>query len=292
MVTTGVHVSIAGSLDMAVPRAKERGCDCFQLFTRNPRGWQGKDLTNEAVTLFCTAVSDSGLNPVVDHMPYLPNLAGEKEDLYSRSCATLTDELKRCEDLNIPFLVTHLGHNKDGVFGRKRVVSAVTSAIDAVPGKCRILLENTAGEKNGVGSSIEDIADVFSGINRPDRTGICFDTCHAFAAGYELRTWEGVDKTMQMIDELIGYSHLYCIHLNDSTGDLGSGRDRHFHIGMGMIGMQGMYHILHHPVITKVPLICETPVTSDRGDIENIAMVRAIAAIQDPPQVEQQTLPV
>jgi len=223
-------------------------------------------------------------------MPYLPNLASEKEDLYTKSVITLIDELHRCETLKIPFLVTHLGHNQNGDNGREQVIKAVRSALGSVPGSCRILLENTAGEKNGIGSKIADIAAVFNGIDNQNRTGVCFDTCHAFAAGYELRTKEGVSSTIQLIDDAIGLRHLHLIHLNDSTGDLGSGRDRHFHIGLGKIGMQGMYHILHHPVIICLPLICETPVTDERSDADNIMAVRQIAALQEIPHNAQQTL--
>jgi len=260
------------------------------MFTRSPRVWQAKELTPDAVEAFKNSVSGSGIGPVVDHMPYLPNLASEKEELYVHSVSVLTDELDRCEQLTIPFLVTHLGHNPDGKKGRDQVISAVTSALGSINGSCRILLENTAGEKNGVGSQISDIAAVFEGIDDRKRTGICFDTCHAFAAGYELRTETGVSDTMTMIDDAIGFEHLHIIHLNDSTGDLGSGRDRHYHIGLGKIGMQGMYHILHHPAIMRLPLICETPVNDERDDAGNIRVVREIAALQQIPQNGQQTL--
>jgi deoxyribonuclease IV len=242
------------------------------------------------IEAFINTVSGSGIGPVVDHMPYLPNLASEKEELHAHSVATLTDELHRCELLKIPFLVTHLGHNPEGKRGRNQVISAITSALDSIPGSCRILLENTAGEKNGVGSQIADIAAVFEGIDNEERTGICFDTCHAFAAGYDLRTETGVSDTIQIIDDAIGLEHLYLIHLNDSTGDLGSGRDRHYHIGLGKIGMQGMYHILHHPAIIRLPLVCETPVNDERDDAGNIRVVREIAALQQIPKNEQQTL--
>jgi deoxyribonuclease-4 len=278
MVRVGVHVSIAGSLDLAVDRAGGIGCDVFQIFSRNPRGWSFSPLSDEICTAFTEKIKKSGLLPV-DHMPYLPNLASPKDEVYEKSITTLTSELGRCGQLEIPYLVTHLGHHLgDGITGgRKRVIDAIGTALAASDNDVMLLLENTAGEKNGVGNSFEHINAIIEGVGHDDRIGICFDTCHAFAAGYELRTQDGIDETLTTIDSLIGLERLRVIHFNDSKGDRGSGLDRHEHIGMGFIGEDGMRLILRHGKLNKLPFICETPVDDRRDDRGNIAKVRELA---------------
>ena len=278
MVKVGVHVSIAGSLDLAVDRAKDAGCDVFQMFSRNPRGWAYKPLTDEDAALFRSKVKTTGIIPV-DHMPYLPNLASPKPEIYEKSVATLTSELDRCGRLKIPFLVTHLGHHLgDGMAGgRMRVIKAISTALSESDDDVMLLLENTAGEKNSVGSSFEHIRAIMDELAFPDRVGVCFDTCHAFAAGYELRSAEGLNETLAQFEEQVGLRHLMVIHLNDTKGDRGSGLDRHEHIGMGFIGEDGFRRILHHKVFSQLPLICETPVDDRRDDRGNIEKVRELA---------------
>ena len=278
MVKVGVHVSIAGSLDLAVDRAKDAGCDVFQMFSRNPRGWAYKPLTDEDAALFRSKVKTTGIIPV-DHMPYLPNLASPKPEIYEKSVATLTSELDRCGRLKIPFLVTHLGHHLgDGMAGgRMRVIKAISTALSESDNDVMLLLENTAGEKNSVGSSFEHIRAIMDELTFPDRVGVCFDTCHAFAAGYELRSAEGLNETLAQFEEQVGLRHLMVIHLNDTKGDRGSGLDRHEHIGMGFIGEDGFRRILHHKVFSQLPLICETPVDDRRDDRGNIEKVRELA---------------
>ena len=280
MVRVGVHVSIAGSLDKAAGRAKERGCDCFQIFTKNPRGWAAKEISEEDARNFIHAVSVSSLSPVFAHMPYLPNLASEKPEIYQKSTEAFLLEMDRCSKLHIPYLVTHLGHAGDSPErGRERVVSAIREVLDQSESSTRILLENTAGERNSVGSSLEDIREVLDGVADFVRVGLCFDTCHAFAAGYELRTDESVALVEDQIRDLFGPSLLELIHLNDTKGDRGSGLDRHEHIGLGVIGMTGMHAILTNPFFASVPMICETPIDDRRGDEENLVCVRTISGI-------------
>ena len=278
MVRVGVHVSIAGSLDLAVDRAKETGCDVFQMFSRNPRGWGYKPLLDRDCDTYKGKIQATGIIPV-DHMPYLPNLASPKPDIYEKSIAALTAELDRCGRLGIPYLVTHLGHHLgDGIAGgRARVIRAINTALGESDTAAILLLENTAGEKNSVGSSFEHIRGILDGIENHRRTGVCFDTCHAFAAGYELRTETGIAETLAQFDDQIGISNLKIIHLNDSKGDRGSGLDRHEHIGLGFIGENGFRNLLSHPIISSVPLICETPVDDRRDDAGNIAKVRELA---------------
>jgi len=278
MVNVGVHVSIAGSLDLAVDRAKDAGCDVFQMFSRNPRGWAYMPLTDEICAKFRAKVKVTGILPV-DHMPYLPNLASPKEEIYEKSVQALTAELDRCGRLGIPFLVTHLGHHLgDGIAGgRARVIRAINTALGTSDNSVMLLLENTAGEKNSVGSSFEHIRGIIDGLDSQERVGVCFDTCHAFAAGYELRTEEGIAETIAQFDEQVGIRNLRIIHLNDTKGDRGSGLDRHEHIGMGFIGENGFRCILHHPAFKDLLLVCETPVDERRDDTGNIAKVRELA---------------
>jgi len=280
MVLVGCHVSIAGSIDLAVGRARERGCDMFQIFSRNPRGWKAKDLDQGTADAFRAAVSASGLGPVVDHMPYLPNPASPDDEIYDKSVAALTGELRRCDLLGIPYLVTHLGHHRGAgtEAGQERVVAAINRALtDAGEDDVMLLLENTAGEKNSVGSTFADLSRIMDGIDAVEKIGICFDTCHAFAAGYDLRTAEGIEVAFGEVDDLIGLRHLRVVHLNDSKGDLGGGLDRHEHVGLGSIGEEGFRHILRHPGVRSLPLICETPVDDRRDDVGNIAKVRELA---------------
>jgi deoxyribonuclease-4 len=263
----GVHVSISGSIDMAVDRAIERNCNTFQVFTRNPRGWKFNDLENDKVDKFLLKIKDSNINPVVDHMPYLPNLASPKNDVYEKSVMTLCEEVKRCGLLKIPYLVLHLGSHL-GVgkkVGRERLTNAMEKALDLRVNGLMLLLENMAGSKNSMGSTFLDIAEIIDELGGDPTLGVCFDTCHAFATGYDLRTSEAVKDTIDKLDELIGVERLKVVHLNDSKGELGRGLDRHEHIGVGKIGDEGFKHILRHPVIKDKPLILETPI-DQRGD--------------------------
>ena len=279
MVRVGVHISIAGSIAQSVGRAQAISCDTFQIFSRNPRGWKYKEIPVEEAEAFQSALAMSGIKPVFDHMPYLPNLASPKEDIYEKSCAALSAELQRCGQLSIPFLVTHLGHHlgEGADPGRGRVVEAINSALSGAPPGVMLLLENTAGEKNSVGSTFEDIRAVLDGIEYPSHVGVCFDTCHAFGAGYELRSPEGIEETLATLDEVIGHPLVRLIHLNDSRGERGSGLDRHEHIGLGSIGEEGFSLMLHTDFFQKRPLICETPVDDRRDDRGNIAKVRELA---------------
>ncbi len=278
-VKVGVHLSISGGFTKAVTRALDTGCDCFQMFTGNPRGWTSKPILEKEADSFCKILLESDISPVFAHMPYLPNLAANSPEVYEKSISALEKELNRCDMLKIPFLVTHLGHASDEKeAGKKRVIAAINEVFSRYNGKTMLLLENTAGEKNSVGSLIEDIRDVLFGVE-VERTGICFDTCHAFAAGYEMRSNESVADLMENIDNLIGTSRIKLIHLNDAKGECGSGLDRHEHIGLGEIGQTGMVSLLNNPVIRQTPLICETPTNEIRGDTENIRVVREICGL-------------
>jgi len=275
----GVHVSISGSIDLAIDRALERRCDTFQIFTRNPRGWKFKGLSEGDVENFTLKLADSGITPAVAHMPYLPNLASPKEDIYEKSVETLTAEVHRCGLLKIPYLVTHLGsHLGAGMdVGHRRIVDACNKALSEVKNNAIILLENTAGTKNSMGGTFEDIQYIIDRVEQKNRVAVCFDTCHAFAAGYELRNEDALNKTLEHFDEVFGLELLNVVHLNDSKGDLGSRIDRHEHIGLGFIGEKGFKTILRNETIRQLPLILETPIDKRRDDYENLEKVRCLA---------------
>jgi len=188
----GMHVSIAGSIDRAVDNALILGCNAFQIFTRNPRGWNTKPLSNDVITNFREKLSTSKIDrfATVAHMPYLPNLSSPEEDPFSKSLNSLVDELKRCSKLGIPYLVAHLGSHKGAgdQKGIEKLVKSFTNAAEETPNDVMMLLENTAGQKNSVGSDFEQLASILFQLKPAKRFGICLDTCHAFAAGYDLRT--------------------------------------------------------------------------------------------------------
>jgi deoxyribonuclease-4 len=250
------------------------------MFTRNPRGWKFKKLSSDEATQFRDKLKGSAIEPAVAHMPYLPNLSCPKKGIYKRSLKALVVELERCDRLGIPFLVTHLGSHlgKGRAIGLERLVEAIDTAFDSSKGKTMLLLENTAGTKNSMGSSFEDIREILDHVAERHRVAVCFDTCHAFAAGYDLRDAESVEKTVAELKRTVGQESLRVVHANDSKGELASGRDRHEHIGMGYIGEQGFRAILHNDVFRRLPLILETPIDKRATDVTNLKRLRELAA--------------
>jgi len=274
----GLHLSIVGSIDRAVDRAVERGCNTLQMFSRNPRGWRSKSLGLPEVKSFRVKVRESEVSPVFIHTPYLLNLASPKEDVYRRSVEVLKDELRRAANLGVPYVVTHLGSHLGYGKGKgfRRIVDAVNDSFSSVENDVVLLLENTAGTRNSMGSSFEDIEYIASRIGDRGRVGVCFDTCHAFAAGYDLVSRGAVEHTLRRFDEIIGLQELKLVHLNDSKGGLGSSMDRHEHIGMGKIGERGFRNSLRSR-LGQLPLILETPIDKRRSDVENLRKVRELA---------------
>lgn len=278
MLRVGCHVSISGTIDKSVDRAVDLGCNIFQIFTRTPRAWSANNLMSRETMKFIDKVNQFGMQPVFGHMPYLVNLASSKRRVYLRSVEALKQELERCNTLKIPFLITHLGsHLGSGKRkGRGRIVEAVNKVFRFGSQGVVLLFENTAGTRNSMGSSFEDIHQVISGISHQDNVGVCFDTAHAFAAGYDLGSSVAVRRTIQRFDEIIGFEKLKLVHLNDSLGGLGSHIDRHQHIGLGNIGDQGFKAILQSK-LGELPLIMETPRDSKQDDKDNLLKIRKLA---------------
>lgn len=279
MAKVGVHVSIAKSLDTAVDNALKDKCDTFQIFTRNPRGWKFSEIEAEEVSKFKEKLKQSGLAPVVDHMPYLPNLACPDKEIYEKSTSTFLAEVDRCVQLGIPYLVTHLGSHLGAgrEVGLERLGNALNQATKRAKGDFRICLENMAGTSNSMGSKFEEVREILDTVKQKDRVAVCLDTCHTYAAGYDLHVEKAVEKTLSRFDETIGLENLRLVHLNDSEKGLGSGRDLHEHIGLGYIGTSGFKAILHHKAIRDLPLILETPIDERRGVPGNMETVRRLA---------------
>ena len=277
----GFHVSIVGRIDEAVDRAVELGCNTFQVFTRNPRSWTAGRLKPEEIKAFIEKVNRFDMQPVFAHMPYLANLASAKQNVYLKSVETLKTELKRCGILRIPYLVTHLGSHLGAGrrIGFERIIRAIEEAYSSTNEEVMLLLENTAGTRNSMGGSFEDIQYIIDNLSQPELVGICFDTAHGYAAGYDLKTPRAVEETIRRLDETIGLEKLRLVHLNDSRGDLGSHIDRHEHIGLGKIGEEGFKAILKSK-LGQVPLILETPIDDRRSDIENLLKVLELAGMR------------
>ncbi|WP_455367705.1 deoxyribonuclease IV [[Eubacterium] cellulosolvens] len=274
----GAHISIRTSLDVSVDRALQIGCNTFQIFTRNPRGWISKPLSPPIVQKFVQKVNESHLNPIFAHMPYLPNLGSGRNEVYTKSVMALEREIRRCTRLQIPYLVTHLGSHLGAgqEIGKERVLKAIDRVLPSSSGKVIILLENSAGTLNSVGSSFKDIADIIKKSDIPELLGVCIDTCHAFAQGYDLRTITATREFVKSIDKLVGINKVKLIHANDSKGDLGSHIDRHEHIGLGRIGIQGFRSLISHPILRNVPIIIETPDDGKVSDLHDLSLLRRI----------------
>lgn len=275
----GFHVSIAGGISNSVNNAKKLGCTAFQIFTRNPRGWAVNPIPRSEVLSFKNRLAASGIErtSVVVHMPYLPNLSGPPGELYQRSVMTLKEEMQRCELLGISYLVIHLGSHmgRGSNMGVDQLISALStdSAHNNSASGVMVLLENNAGYKNNVGGTLEELRLILDRLNSSQRFGLCVDTCHLFASGYDLRTDESVKKVIENIKDTIGLKAVKVIHLNDSKGPLGSNLDRHEHIGLGSIGMEGIAAFINHPDIKALPIIMETPIDTRRGDRQNLEII-------------------
>jgi len=275
----GFHVSIAGGIANSIDNAKKLGCSAFQIFTRNPRGWAVNPLQRNEISTFKNRLSTSGVEDrsVAVHMPYLPNLSGPPGDLYQRSIKTLADEIKRCDLLGISYLVIHLGSHmgRGSNSGVDQLVNALRAAIEETQpaDELVVLLENNAGYRNSVGATLEELRLILDRLDCSTRFGICIDTCHLFASGYDLRTKDDVLIICEKLKNIVGLKTIKLIHLNDAKGALGSNLDRHEHIGLGSIGVEGFTALLNQRLINALPIIMETPVDKRRGNQQNLKVV-------------------
>lgn len=274
----GVHISIAGGFENIIQRAKERQCNTIQIFSRNPRGWTVPKLTasSEKTEKFKENLIVYDISPLIIHLPYLPNLASPKEELYLKSIDFLISDLKQAEVLEAPYLIVHMGsHGGVGEeIGLENISRAINIAFAQVDNQVMLLLENTAGEKNELGYNFEHIKEVMEKVDLKNRVGLCFDTAHAFEAGYDISTSEGLEKTLDIVHQGIGTGKIKVLHINDSKTPYASHIDRHTHIGEGFIGHEGFKNIINHPKLKDLPMILETPIHDPEDDWKNIKTLR------------------
>ena len=277
----GAHESIAGGIETAFERGDRAGCRTLQVFTKNSNQWRAKPLSEEAIANYKTAASKSTIRPVVAHDSYLINLCATDLSILEKSREAFIDELQRCNALGIPYLNFHPGaHMGAGEEeGIKKIVESLNQAHEATQGfKVLSVLETTAGQGSAIGHRFEQLRAIIDEVDDPARMGVCIDTCHIFAAGYDIRSPEAYQKTITEFDQIVGLRRLVAIHINDSKKPLGSKVDRHEHIGKGEIGKEGFRCLMKDERMAQIPKILETPKGEDlKEDRLNLALLRKLA---------------
>jgi len=280
MALLGAHMSTSGGLSTAFDRGVKVGINTMQIFTKNQNRWQQKPTPPEEIERWAEKQAETGIAPVVAHAAYLLNLATPKDDLWEKSIDALVDELTRAEELGLLGVVFHPGaHMGTGdEAGIARIVAGINHAHARTPGyKTLTLVEGTAGQGTALGWRFEHLQAMLAGTDAPERLAFCLDTCHMFAAGYDLRTAEAYEATMAEFDRLCGIDRLRCFHFNDAKKPLGSRVDRHDHIGTGQLGLDAFRFILNDPRLVDVPKILETEKSEDmHEDVENLAVLRGL----------------
>ncbi|MGB2803696.1 MAG: deoxyribonuclease IV [Candidatus Zixiibacteriota bacterium] len=276
----GAHMSISGGVFNAFPLGEEVGCATIQIFTKNSNQWKTKELASEDVKKFRESQKRTGISPVVGHNAYLINLVSPKEDVYKLSMEAMLIELNRAELLGLPYLVMHPGAHLGT--GEKEGIRKIARSIDTLHQKTKgfrvkICLEMTAGQGSAIGYRFEHMAEIIDQVQENERLGVCYDTCHTFTAGYDIRTERTYEATFKEFDNVIGLSRLKVIHLNDTLKDFGSRVDRHQHIGEGKIGLEGFRLLMNDKRWEKIPKILETPKEGGTAkDIENLKVLRSL----------------
>jgi deoxyribonuclease-4 len=272
----GVHTSIAGGIYLSLERARELGCSTMQIFSHNPRQWSTREIPEDSITKFKQLRNDYDINPVFIHSSYLINLAALDKSLLEKSIALLAREMDLADSLGADYVVLHTGSasqdKEDNA--RRRAIQALERVSKERKWKAKLLLENTAGEKGDISSRIRDLADIMDGVNKGLIGGLCIDTCHAFAAGYNLSDKDGLAEFAEDVKSYAGIEAVKVIHFNDSKKGCNSNVDRHEHIGEGQIGKEGLKRFLNHTELKSIPLILETPKKSDQDDARNLRAVR------------------
>ncbi len=271
----GFHISIAGGFQNVIQRALERKCETVQLFSRNPRAWKYRALDKEDIRLFKKGMEQVQISPLFIHMPYLVNLASSDKVLFQRSVDSLVVEMHRAARMNAHFVIMHIGSSPDEEKGLRSMTKGINRAVQRANNKIILLLENTSKSGHELGYAFTQIKEIIDGVKQNRRIGVVLDTAHAFAAGYPLHTKHGVARTMAEFDEIISIDRLMLVHLNDSKAELGSCRDRHWHIGKGNIG-KGIGYILNHHLLKDKPFIMETPRKNLQDDLMNLRMVKKL----------------
>ena len=276
----GVHTSIASGVEHAALRAREIGCDTFQIFSANPRGWRAASLAPPACQRFRDARAAGKLAPVVVHDNYLINLATVDPVLREKSIGAFRGELERSLALGVDYLVTHPGSAGGQSAGAG--IAAFVQGLRQAATRLRldgltVLIENTAGQGSALGRTFDEVAEIIGSLKHDLPVGACIDTAHSFQAGYPLHTPEGLAETVKQLDAIIGIENVRIIHANDSKTEFASHADRHEHIGKGRIGREAFGRIVCHPKLRAIPFICETPIDRPGDDKRNLRMMRKLA---------------
>ena len=275
----GVHVPTEGKIYNALERARELGCNTMQIFSRNPQRWRDDFLSPEEIDEFKRRNAVLKIKPVFIHIPYLINLASPNPKLYGASIEAYIEDILEAEAIGADFIVTHMGSHKETSeeAGIQRLIEALNEIIEKTSYiDVGILLENTSGSGSWLGYKFAHQRQIIAGLKDKARVGLCLDTAHAYLAGYDIATKDGLEAMLQEIDELVGIKLIKLIHLNDAQGELASHHDRHDHIGKGKIGLEGMRRIINHPKLRNIPLILETPKKTEQDDIKNLKLVRKL----------------
>ncbi len=275
----GAHMSISGGLYRALERGAETGCEAVQIFSRSNQQWAIRPIPAGHLDLWRAARKRTGQFPAMVHGCYLVNLAGADPTLWSRSCAILAEEYRRCALLDIPYLVIHPGaHMGQGeTAGLLRIATALNWLHEQQPDNpTRLLLENTAGQGSSIGHSFSHLRDLLGLVAQPDRLGVCIDTCHTLAAGYDISTERGWERTFAEFHKTIGIKWIRAFHVNDSKTPVGSRVDRHQHIGLGFVGLTGFRCLVNDPRFKKIPMTLETPKPRADSDLINLAVLRGL----------------
>ena len=274
----GAHVSISGGVDKAPERGHSLGCDCIQIFSKNQTRWIAKPLTREAVDGFKRGMEKFGLKSALVHDSYLINLGSPDKDKLKKSLDTFIDEVDQCGKLGVNQLVfhpgSHMGMGED--WGLRKIAESLNRVIDQRPqSEVKLLLEITAGQGTNLGYSFEQLAQIINLIEDDGRMGVCFDTAHAYVAGYDFKSPKGYDNVWRDFDEIIGLHRLQAFHLNDSKKECGSRVDRHEHIGEGLLGLEPFRMLLNDPRFSGMNMYLETP-QADEEYTRNLAVLRSL----------------
>jgi len=286
----GAHMSVAGGLPRAVERAVAHGCESLQIFTKNASQWRGRELPSDEIRAFRAAVAAARIHPVVSHASYLINLATTDPALRAQSIDAMTDEIDRAEALGLLGVVLHPGCHTTG--GAAEGLALVAESLTAIfnsrrRGKTMVLLEHTAGQGTALGCTFEQLASIVSVADGHPRLGVCLDTCHLLASGYDLCSPEGYASTFSQFSRVVGFERLRVFHLNDSKKPLGSRVDRHEHIGRGYLGLAPFRRLVNDRRFAGLPMLLETPkedgraptrIEVDRFDQENLETLRGLLA--------------
>ena len=277
---SGAHESIAGGLSNALSRGRLATCDSIQIFNKSNNQWKAKPLAPEEVDSYFDMIDETGISVACSHTSYLINIASPDSALNKKSYLSLKEEMERCEVLKIPNLVMHPGSHVGS--GERKGLNRIARNVNKLFRQLRdnnvtLCLETTAGQGSNLGYSFEQLASIIDQVDDQEHVGVCLDTCHIFAAGYEIRTKKDYHSTMDSFKDQIGFDKLKIIHVNDSKGDLGSRKDRHEHIGKGMIGKEGFRNLVCDRRFSKVPMILETHKEEDlKDDIKNLKVLRSL----------------